>query len=62
MINASFYKEQANLFFRLAIATRDCEQAAQLEAQGRMFLRMATKKKSPGAAFAQLGKNSGMAR
>jgi hypothetical protein len=41
MPTALYYREQANLFLRMALACSDSEKAAQLEAQGRMFLNLA---------------------
>jgi hypothetical protein len=37
------YREQANLFFRMALVCSDGEQAAQFEAQGRLYADLAEK-------------------
>jgi hypothetical protein len=47
MATAATYRDQANVFFRMALVCSDWEQAAQLEAQGRMFLNMARQLPDP---------------
>ena len=41
MPSRDYYRDQANLFFRMALGCSDPEHAAQIEAQGRLFLNLA---------------------
>jgi hypothetical protein len=41
MPSTGYYRDQANLFFRMALTCGDAERAAQFEAQGRLFLNLA---------------------
>jgi hypothetical protein len=42
MPSTSYYRGQANLFFRMALACSDAERAMLLEAQGRLYLNLAS--------------------
>jgi hypothetical protein len=58
MATTANYRDQANVFFRMALLCSDCEQSAQLEAQGRMFLSMARQSaRSDGSERADEGFN-----
>jgi hypothetical protein len=41
MPSTSYYRDQANLFFRMSLACSDAERGALLEAQGRLYLNLA---------------------
>jgi hypothetical protein len=47
MPSAEYYRNQANLFFRMSLACGDPERAAQLEAQARLFLNLAGQSPEP---------------
>jgi len=47
MPSPSYYRDQANLFFRMALASSDAERGALLEAQGRLYLNLASQLHEP---------------